>query len=143
MCDADIYNRLNAVRRVSERIEELETLRASKIARLLPSGIAYDGVKVQTSPDDPMLSTFEELDELERTIAEMRRIDMPKAIDSVMTVINKLKHSTSRQVFVRIFIGLERVPKIAEEMCYTEDGIYRIRRRGLQELQRLKVSSGF
>lgn len=143
MCDASIYNTLNAVRRVSERIDELETLRESKIARLLPSGIAYDSVKVQTSPDDPMLRAFEELDELEQTVLDLRNNEMPKAISTVMSMINTLDHSISRQVFIRLFISLERVPVIAEALAYTEDGIYRIRRRGLQELQKKKLSSGF
>ena len=49
--------------------KEIELLQQEERLMLSPKGIAYDGVKVQTSPKDRMLETVEMIQELEDTIA--------------------------------------------------------------------------
>ena len=56
----------------SERLEivQLQETVDELIYSLLPSGIRYDTLKVQTSPDDPMVRVMSEVDEYERKIRQ-------------------------------------------------------------------------
>ena len=116
------------------RLAELDIKIAVREERMLPSGISYDGTRVQSTKGDRMSifagdieALLTERDALERLYkAQLEEAERP---------ISALPYSNERQVLQRRYLKGEAYEKIAEEMSYSIDRIYQLRRKALKRLQ--------
>lgn len=124
----------------SERLEidqfedTIEELRYS----LLPSGIRYDMVKVQTSPDDQMLRICSKIDELERKIKDhLERLTTHYNV--AMSNILLLEKPEYRQVLALYYLNRERLTwaTVAERMSFSEQRIYQLHNDAIAELEKI------
>jgi DNA-directed RNA polymerase specialized sigma subunit len=119
------------IQQFEERIEEQRY-------SLLPSGIRYDVDKVQTSPDDPMMRVYAEIDKLERKIKEhLERLTTRYNI--AMSNILLLDKSEHRQVLALYYLGQERLTweMVAERMSFSEQRIYQLHNEAIAELEKI------
>ena len=122
------YEFLNSARvlhwqwlRLKAKHDELETC-------LLPGAIRYDKDKVQTSPDDQMSKICAEIHELELEMARVQRRKFVQ-IEKIARAVNDLADE-ERTALTMHYINREPVPKIAEQMGYSESRIYQFMDKG-------------
>ena len=87
--------------------KEIELLQQEERLMLSPKGIAYDGIKVQTSPKDRMLKTVEMIQELEDTIAEKKQ-ELSMNYLQAFTLIYSLDNSDYRRLLILYYIDGDR-----------------------------------
>ena len=88
---------------------------------LSPKGIAYDGIKVQTSTKDRMLKTVEMIQELEDTIAEKKQ-ELSMNYLQAFTLIYSLDNSDYRRLLILYYIDGDRSKEwneVADIMGYS------------------------
>ncbi len=115
---------------LQETVDEL-------IYSLLPSGIRYDTLKVQTSPDDQMARVMAEVDEYERQIRE----HLQKLIERqniAFAHIGALERSDFRQVLTLYYLTGERLTwhQVADKMDLSEQRIYQLHNEAIEELEK-------
>ncbi len=114
--------------------EQLEEKRAS----LLPSGIRYDKVVVQTSPTDSLVEAMGEIEELEKRMGEnLRRL--VGQYDKALACISKLEKSDHRLVLSMYYLSSDR-PRwedVAVRMNYSERKIYHLHEEAIEELEKI------
>lgn len=123
----------------SERLEvvQLQETVDELIYSLLPSGIRYDTLKVQTSPDDQMARVMAEVDEYERQIRE----HLQKLIERqnmAFAHIGALERSDFRQVLTLYYLTGERLTwhQVADKMDLSEQRIYQLHNEAIEELEK-------
>ena len=116
------------------RLAELDIRIAVREERMLPSGISYDGTRVQGTKGDRM-SIF--AGDIEALLNERNALEhLYKAqLEDAERAISSLPYSNERQVLQRRYLKGEAYEKIAEEMNYSIDRIYQLRRKALKRLQ--------
>lgn len=117
------------IEQLSEQIEELKY-------SLLPSGIQYDKIKVQTSPDDMMIRIAAEIDTYERQI----RQHLEKMIarqNMAIKFVGALEKSEYRQVLILYYLSATRLtwPQVASMMQFSEQRIYQLHNEAMAELE--------
>ena len=117
------------IEQLSEQIEELKY-------SLLPSGIQYDKIKVQTCPDDMMLRIASQIDTYERQI----RLHLEKMIarqNMAIKYVGMLEKSEHRQVLILYYLSSARPTwtQVAEMMQFSEQRIYQLHNDALAELE--------
>lgn len=134
----EIKEWFNQIRREQYEIVHLKQMIMTAKAGLLPSGIAYDKDKVQTSPDDTMSKVMARaLDmqkELETSIAvlQARQIEAEKAIQ-------KLEDSSEREVMRYYYLDTENGKPLTFEqvgirMNYYKSHVVRLHNRALSNI---------
>lgn len=122
---------------VRAKRREIELLRARERQSLSPRAIAYDGVRVQTSPQDQMLETVESIQKLSLLI-EGKLKDLAMDELEAMTMIYSLDNPEYRRVLLLYYIDGE--PKswseVAELMGYSESRVKHFHGWALAELER-------
>ena len=123
----------------SERLEIVqlqETVDELKYS-LLPSGIRYDTLKVQTSPDDSMSRVMAEVDEYEKKIRDhlSRLVDRQNVAFAYIGVLEKSDH---RLVLTLYYLTGERLTwhQVAEKMALSEQRIYQLHNDAIDELEK-------
>lgn len=123
----------------SERLEivQLQETVDELIYSLLPSGIRYDTLKVQTSPDDPMVRVMAEVDEYERKI----RQHLSKLVDRqnvAFANVGALEKSDHRLVLTLYYLTEERLTwhQVADKMNLSEQRIYQLHNEAIEELEK-------
>lgn len=123
----------------SERLEivQLQETVDELIYSLLPSGIRYDTLKVQTSPDDPMVRVMAEVDEYERKI----RQHLSKLVDRqnvAFANVRALEKSDHRLVLTLYYLTEERLTwhQVADKMNLSEQRIYQLHNEAIEELEK-------
>lgn len=123
----------------SERLEvvQLQETVDELIYSLLPSGIRYDTLKVQTSPDDQMARVMAEVDEYERKIRE----HLSKLVDRqnvAFAYVSALEKSDYRQVLTLYYLTGERLTwhQVADKMDLSEQRIYQLHNEAIEELEK-------
>ena len=123
----------------SERLEivQLQDTVDELIYSLLPSGIRYDTLKVQTSPDDPMVRVMAEVDEYERKI----RQHLSKLVDRqnvAFANVGALEKSDHRLVLTLYYLTGERLTwhQVADKMNLSEQRIYQLHNEAIEELEK-------
>ena len=123
----------------SERLEvvQLQETVDELIYSLLPSGIRYDTLKVQTSPDDQMARVMAEVDEYERKIRE----HLAKLVDRqnvAFAYVSALEKSDYRQVLTLYYLTGERLTwhQVADKMDLSEQRIYQLHNEAIEELEK-------
>ena len=123
----------------SERLEivQLQETVDELIYSLLPSGIRYDTLKVQTSPDDPIVRVMAEVDEYERKI----RQHLSKLVDRqnvAFANVGALEKSDHRLVLTLYYLTGERLTwhQVADKMNLSEQRIYQLHNEAIEELEK-------
>lgn len=123
----------------SERLEvvQLQETVDELIYSLLPSGIRYDTLKVQTSPDNQMARVMAEVDEYERKIRE----HLSKLVDRqnvAFAYVSALEKSDYRQVLTLYYLTGERLTwhQVADKMDLSEQRIYQLHNEAIEELEK-------
>lgn len=111
---------------------QIENLR---LTMELPKGVSYDGVKVQTSPQDPMANFAVRLEELERKYEEKLK-EYELTFDEVNAVINAVGNTDVRVILTARYIGFEKWEKIEEETPLCLRQIHRKHRLGLRIIEK-------
>ena len=124
----------------SERLEIVqlqETIDELKYS-LLPSGIRYDTLKVQTSPDDSMSRVMAEVDEYERKIREhlSRLVDRQNVAFAYVGALEKSDH---RLILTLYYLAGERLTwhQVADKMALSEQRIYQLHNDAIDELEKI------
>lgn len=122
----------------SERleIEQLQETVEELCYSLLPSGIRYDSVKVQTSPDDAMLNVYAKVDELERKIKHHLQ-KLVERMNVAYDYIGRLEKSEHRQVLTLYYLNATRPtwPVVANKMSYSEQRIYQLHNEAMELIE--------
>ncbi len=132
---------LQNIRNFRLEIEHWRELIEEKRASLLPSGMRYDKVMVQSSPNgDPMGEVMSEIDELEKKMNSQLR-GLIKQYDKAVTYISKLENSEQRTVLSMYYLGSDR-PRwedVAKAMNYSERKIYSLHEEAIKELEKVWI----
>ena len=113
------------IRRYKSRIREL---RASADGL---RGITYDGIKVQSSPEDKMSETIGEIVDLERkTIEEISKLQHMKT--KITARIHTIDYEDGEAVLFMRWVECMSFNVIAEKMHYSLRQVHRIHGRALQ-----------
>lgn len=124
----------------SERleIEQLQETVEELCYSLLPSGIRYDSVKVQTSPDDAMSNVYAKVDELERKIKHHLQ-KLVERMNVAYDYISRLEKSEHRQVLTLYYLNANRPtwPVVADKMSYSEQRIYQLHNEAMELIEEM------
>lgn len=117
------------IEQLADQIDELKY-------SLLPSGIQYDAIKVQTSPDDKMLRIAEKIDEYERQIRKHLE-ELVSRQNTAFVYIGMLDKSEHRQVLTLYYLSASRLTwgQVAEKMVYSDQRIYQLHNDAISELE--------
>ena len=118
--------------------KEIELLQQEERLMLSPKGIAYDGIKVQTSPTDRMLETFEMIQELEKTIEEKKH-KLAMSYIQAITLIYSLDNSEYRQLLLLYYIDGDKQKdwnEVADIMGYSESRVKHFHGWALTEIEK-------
>lgn len=113
--------------------DQIENLR---LMMELPKGISYDGVKVQTSPQDPMANFAAKLDEFGRELKEKLE-EYEKAFDEIDAVIKAVENTDARVILTKRYVRWEKWAEIEEETPFCLRQIQRKHRIGLQAIRKI------
>lgn len=104
-------------------------------ACLYPSGIRYDGVKVQTSPSgDSMAEVIAEIDEIERVIEHKATIERAELVRELEAAFDTLDDMNQKTALIGYYCANKRVYKIADEMHYSRSKVYDCIQKGTAAL---------
>ena len=115
-------------------LDMVEELRTS----LLPSGINYDKINVQTSPDsDPMLDVLEKIEKYENKIKEHLQ-GLLENYNNASQLIMMLEKPEHRQVLCLYYLDKSRLKwsDVAARMNYSEQRIYQFHNEAITILER-------
>ena len=115
------------------RLAELDIRIAVREERMLPSGISYDGTRVQSTKGDRM-SIF--AGDIEALLNERNALEhLYKAqLEDAERAISALPYSNERQVLQRRYLMGESYEAIADAMSYSLQRVYQLRRQALKRL---------
>lgn len=132
-----IYKDLMLVRNKDATIRRKETqmmeLKACLVSRVSLTG----GDRVKASPVNRLEDIEGRIDELSRDV-DLLRADKADYIIEVSDLIDRLEDEIEKAILTDFFIGKLSMRDIADSLGYTVQHAYRIRRRGLMKLQKMK-----
>lgn len=137
----NIRDEQRELQRLSNKMESI------LLNNALPSGIRYDKIKVQTSPEDPMdifvrVSGLQE--EIDRHVKKLKR-NKQRAMRLIHKMDRTPDSSKCRQVLTLYYLTLKDDKRlmswldVAEEMGYSEDWIKHLHGKALLEFARFYV----
>lgn len=104
-------------------------------ACLYPSGIRYDGVKVQTSPSgDALTSIMDEIVDIEAKIEEMKTKVRPTLVHQLEEIFDTLEDVDQRTALTGYYCSNKRVYEIAQDMNRSRSGVYERIKTGRETL---------
>lgn len=118
---------MDRIRRINNRIRVKQLAIEELKASLLPAAIRYDTDKVQVSPEDRVSEVMAKVDELERQVDKLIA-EKAAAIETLEEMFEEMPEPDA-EVMTRYCIRCQSVRRIAREMHYSRDGIYRAIRR--------------
>lgn len=105
--------------------QELSLLKQQEQLMLSPKAITYDGIRVQTSPQDRMFETVEAIQKLERLIQTKERELAEKQLEA-MAMIYSLEKTEWRKLLILYYIDGEKQRdwnEVADAMGYSESRV--------------------
>lgn len=124
----------------SERLEiiQLQETIDELTYSLLPSGIRYDSVKVQTSPDDSMARIVARISEYEARIKNHLG-ELVEKQNVSFSNISQLDNSEYRLVLTLYYLNGDRLTwhQVADRMAYSERRIYQLHNEAIEELEKI------
>ncbi len=132
----EAYNYLNSVRIIDLRILRLSARKKMLESCLYPSGIRYDLDKVQGSRENQLERLTAEISEIEHKILELYSQKLDKA-EEIYGVITKVDSQEFQTILTLRYIGHMSIQKIAEQMNYSQDWVYKKHRKAVDEVGRI------
>ncbi len=127
---------LNQVRLNEIRIENLRERQEELYQSLLPSGIAYDKDKIQTSPTDSMSEKVAELVDLYNSTLEAIS-ELEKLKNTIIEQIQRLTDYRQMRVLYEHYIRGFSLNDIAIELNYTYKWVCKIHSFALEEFGKI------
>ena len=134
----ETYDFLLGPRRIADAIWRKDLRRQELRSCLMPSGISYDGDRVQKSPEDSMARIVAEVDELDQQIDTLRR-SMAMEILRISRVIDRLDDPREATVLDAYYLGRKSMQEIAEHLHYSERHVYRLRSEGVAKMSQMSI----
>ena len=135
MTVSKVYNFLDKPRQLAYQIYGLEKKKAALESCLYPSGIRYDTDPVQTTPDDSMAELVSQIDELERKIVKLKK-ERARTIKRIGEMIELLPYEREKAILTAYYLGGVSVSKIAENINYSVQRVYQLRRDAVFHLSK-------
>lgn len=132
----EAYNYLNSVRIIDLRILRLSAKKKMLESCLYPSGIRYDLDKVQGSRENQLERLTAEISEIDHKILELYSQKLDKA-EEIYNVITKVDSQEFQTILTLRYIGHMSIQKIAEQMNYSQDWVYKKHRKAVDEVGRI------
>lgn len=115
------------------RLAELDIRIAVREERMLPSGISYDGTRVQGTKGDRMSIFAGDIEALWDERSALERLYKAQ-LEDAERAISALPYSNERQVLQRRYLMGDSYEAIADAMCYSLQRVYQLRRQALKRL---------
>lgn len=125
-----VYSIMTRCGVLSKQIRQIDIQIESLNMSMLPNGISYDKLNVQSSPTDPMTEYAVRLDELYRKREDLQRQYL-EAQGDITLKISWLSDETQKTVLTARFIGHEDFSRIAKELEMSERNMFRLYKKGL------------
>lgn len=116
----------NAIRRMTMKCEELRSC-------LLPGAIRYDKDRVQSSPEDKVSEILCKVADLEAQIEQFQQ-EKAMLIIEIGDAIELLEDDNEKTVLTEFYIGRVPMSRVANDVSYSIQHAYRLRKRGVQHL---------
>lgn len=141
MTISETYAFLNSIRWYDVEIARKQMEHDGLQSCLLPKAITYDKDRIQTSPEDPLLRIASDVIYLEH---EIQRLKAEKAaqIVKVNRAIGLLDNDTDQLILLGFYVGRLRPRKIAELAHYSRSGLYKAKRKAVENLADKLSESG-
>ena len=124
---------LNRGWKIEQEIAALEREWEKAQARLFQLSQSYDGVRVQTSPENKREDALLKCIEYEKLIDQYKeQLDTVKS--EIIKAIYQVDNSTYRTLLIMRYLSFMTWEKIAEEMHIEERHVYRIHEKALSEV---------
>lgn len=120
---------LKSVRVFNRRLERLTSKKRTLEKSLYPGAIRYDLEKVQSSKEDKYPEIIAEINRLETLIDNLIKAKFKK-IQEISKDIDSLYDEDEKTVLNYYFVENKSVTEIANDLGYSNPGIYGIMRRG-------------
>lgn len=134
----ETYDFLLGPRRISDEIWRKDLRRQELKSCLLSSGIAYDGDRVQASPEDSMARIMAEVDELDQQIDTLRR-SMATEILRISRVVDQMDDPREATVLDAYYLGRRSMQEIADHLHYSTRHVYRLRDDGVAKMSQMSI----
>lgn len=134
----ETYDFLLGPRRISDEIWRKDLRRQELKSCLLSPGIAYDGDRVQASPEDSMARIMAEVDELDRQIDTLRR-SMATEILRISRVVDQMDDPREATVLDAYYLGRRSMQEIADHLHYSTRHVYRLRDDGVAKMSQMSI----
>lgn len=123
--------------RIGARAAEYQARIMSIRSRALPKGIAYDGIRVKSTPAaDPMGDIEAEVEEWETKYRQLMHAYVD-AQNELAYLIAQLRDPDQKIALHMHYVSGATWYDVAKGMSYSESTIYKIRRRGIRELEQV------
>ena len=133
MTTSEAYAFLNSIRKIENEIVKLQLQHDELQSCLLPKAIAYDGDRVQTSPEDKMLEIASRVLDMEKEIRDLKQ-RKAKRIVEVNNAIARLDNDTEQVILLGFYVGRLSAYKIADLVHYSVRGVYKAKHRAVIHL---------
>ena len=133
----DVYVFLNRAHSIDRRIQTLCYKREGFLSCLLPKALTPKAVQVQESTSGDKLSEI--MAEVQIIEQEINRLlnEKARAIREIVETVEKLDREEERLVLIGFFVSRRTMTDLAEEMHYSVQGVYTLRRRGMTKIKAL------
>lgn len=133
----DVYVFLNRAHSIDRRIQTLCYKREGFLSCLLPKALTPKAIQVQESiPGDKLSEVMAEVQLIEQEINRLLN-EKARAIREIVETVEKLDREEERLVLIGFFVSRRTMTDLAEEMHYSVQGVYTLRRRGMTKIKAL------
>lgn len=127
------------IRKTRLEIKSLDEMCQELRASLIPSGMNYDRVIVQTSPNgNQYAETISEIDEIERKIRDHLK-ELTEKYSKAVEMITQLNDSDQRTVIATYYLSADRPTweQVAEKMNYSKRRILDFHEQAMATLEEI------
>ena len=132
----ETYNYLLQIRRKGHTIRRKQLLCEELRSCLGPKAIRYDGDRVQSSPTDRVSEIVSKVADLEEQI-ERLQLEKAELVMEVNAAIEQLEDEKEAVILTAYYIRRLTMEQVAEEMDYSLQHTYRLRKRGVQHISEI------
>lgn len=136
MTIGETYNYLKKVRRLDWTIHRLMLQRDELQSCLLPAAIRYDKDVVQSSPEDKLSDVAAAVLDMDNRILKLQD-QKARAISEIGRAVDLLTNEREAAVLTAYYIRRMTMAKTAEDLGWSVQHVYRLRKSGVQHLSKI------
>lgn len=129
----ETYNYLLQIRRKGHTIRRKQLLCEELRSSLGARAIQYDRDRVQTSPTDKVSEIICKVIDLEEQI-ERLQLEKAELVMEINAAVEQLEDEKEAMILTAYYIRRLTMEQVAEEMDYSLQHTYRLRKRGVQHI---------